>query len=70
MRGRGVIVYWVGIRDKAVWLTLYDYYDRISLYWGYIYALRRVVASTVGLWAADKSRYGLRVQHTSYAIFI
>lgn len=31
MRGRGVIVYWVGTRDLAAWLTLCDYHDHHDL---------------------------------------
>ena len=37
-------MYWVGIREMAVWLTLFDAITMISSrFWGTIYALRRVV---------------------------
>ena len=37
-------MYWVGIRDMAVWLTLFDMITMISpQFWGNIYALRRFV---------------------------
>ena len=55
MRGREVIVCWAGIRDIAVWRTLYDYdyHDRDILLWGDIYM------HCEGYWVSQKVDMGV-----------
>ena len=52
-------MYWVGIRDKAVWLTLFDMITMISSYLiGGIYMHCEGLFDQSFCWVADKSRYG------------